>query len=225
MAIHTLEGLDSLRTSLNHGVGIDQATLDGVSEELRPLRDSLRPGDNAELLPVFDRQGHPLGTHVERWLGHLLGIRHCCNHLFVFTQNHGQLWLLLQVRSFEKSDSPGAIDASVGGHQTVDGGLEAELSELGLKPEDFIGEGLRRVNGYDFIEAPRIEQHFFNVEYRHVHVGEIGDVSQIRFADGEVAGMLMMPVTTAPSLLQQTTLPIASALRQSLMPALEYLAR
>lgn len=59
---------------------------------------------------------------------------------------------------------------------------------------------------------------FFHSEWREVYVGHVKQnrMGAIKFQDGEVAGILLIPQDEAQALLQQKAVPLASALTASL---------
>jgi len=215
--------IEYLRSSLAHGMGVTQAQLDDVIKALAAERVSLRPEDKDELLPLYDNVGNPLGTMAPRWLCHVLDLRHCCAHvLLVWRSPKTGEALILQIRNWNKDDSPGCLDISAGGHMTAadpSAGAAAlkELSqETGLSSDDL--ESLPKpVGGYAFEEA-RPGENFFNSEWRDVYVATVQQdrFGSIRFPDEEVAGIVLLPSKDAGKLLAQAIVPMASALKKSL---------
>ncbi|MBI4660728.1 MAG: hypothetical protein HY735_17970 [Verrucomicrobia bacterium] len=216
--------LDELRRELNHGDGVSQERLDELATKLSAFRNRLRPDDKDEPLPLFDRHGTSTGTNSPRWLCHVLGLRHRCAHILIVWRSPslGDS-LLLQIRDWSKRDSPGQLDISVGGHTTLDAVQGTEqtafaemLQELNLQPSDLDG-GLQAIGGYGHDESCA-EEHFFNSEWRDVFVGRLAAeaIGKVKFPDGEVAGICLIPVANAERLLAQVTLPMASALEHSL---------
>ena len=216
--------IEELRGTLAYGEGVSQEQLNKIAAELIPYKDKLRPTDKTEVLPLFDAHGNPLGTTAPRWICHLLALRHRCAHILL-------LWLspalgdvlVLQIRAWDKDDSPGHVDISVGGHMSTKGSDFDEqaafaemLEETGLTPEDLQGD-LERVGGYPFDES-RPEDNFYNSEWRDVYVGLVKDdrFGKIHFPDGEVAAMVLVALAKAHLLLKQDRVPMASALTHSL---------
>ncbi len=225
--------IDQLRHQLRHGQGITQEELDRVSAELAPAKDKLRSIDNTEALPLFDRQGRELGTTAPRWICHLLALRHRCSHILMIWRSPslGDV-LLLQIRDWSKDDSPGHVDISVGGHMTSQRSSSQEytafaemLEETGLDPSDLDGQ-LQPVGGYAFDES-RVEDNFHNSEWRDVYVARVRQdrFGKICFPDGEVAGLVLVPLSHARQFLGQATIPMASALKESLPSCLQLLER
>jgi len=221
--------LEKIRIDLNGGDGVGQDELCRIADALLPFKEYLRPKDKSEKLPLFTNNGNPTGTHAPRWICHLLGLRHCCAHILL-TWNSPKLGevYLLQIRSLEKDDSPGHIDISVGGHMSGDTASPLLIQqtaykeleeELGLIEDDLtVGLTMVNGNGYGFNENPRNNEHFFNIEWRQVFVAHVKDnrIGKIHFKDGEVLGILPVAVVQAQSLLDQTIVPLASALTESL---------
>jgi 8-oxo-dGTP pyrophosphatase MutT (NUDIX family) len=221
------------RRRLAHGEGVSQAELDRIAAELAPTREKLRPGDKTEALPLFDSNGRPLGTTAPRWMCHLLALRHRCAHILLVWDSPtlGEV-LVLPVRAWDKDNSPGHVDISVGGHMSAGGTGSAEetafaemLEETGLGPSDLQG-GLVHVAGYACDER-RPEEHLFNSEWRDVYVGRLGSegLGRVHFPDGEVAGLVLVGLAETRALLAQHTLPIGSGLAQSLPRCLAHLLR
>jgi hypothetical protein len=183
--------LDELRQLLSHGEGISQAKLNEIAVELETEKARLRPNDKTEPLPLFDTHGKPLGTTAPRWICHLLALRHRCAHILLLWKSPalGEA-LVLQIRDWNKDDSPGQIDISVGGHMKAgestaseDTALAEMLEETGLTVNDLEGE-LRSVGGYAFDES-RPEENFWNSEWRDVYVAR---VKQDRFGSIDLSG-------------------------------------
>ncbi len=217
--------IQELRDSLAYGEGVEQSQLDAVTAELTPQKSSLRPKDKNELLPLFDKNGKALGTSAPRWICHVLALRHRCAHVLLIWRNQvmGDT-LVLQIRSWNKDDSPGCLDISVGGHMTAinkeaeDVALAEMLQETNLTIDDLEEHTLQYVGGYPFDEVPRLNENFYNSEWRDVYVGCVKHdrFERTKFLDGEVAGIMLLPLKDAQQLLQQQILPMASALTQSL---------
>jgi 8-oxo-dGTP pyrophosphatase MutT (NUDIX family) len=95
------------------------------------------------------------------------------------------------------------------------------LEETGLTPSDLQGD-MEYVGGYPFDES-RPKDNFYNSEWRDVYIGRVKDDSfrKIHFPDGEVAGMVLVPMKDAQQLLEQRKVPLASALTKSLPKCLE----
>jgi 8-oxo-dGTP pyrophosphatase MutT (NUDIX family) len=214
---------DDLRRNLANGESVSQERLDEIVAQLSPMRHKLRPGDKSEQLPLFDRCGKALGTSAPRWVCHFLGLRHRCAHILLTwsSPSLGEV-IILQIRDWTKDDSPGHIDISVGGHMTAsrsnaeDAAFAEMVEELGLERSD-LEAVFRHVGGYSYDES-RGGEGFFNSEWRDVYVVRLKPeaIENIRFADGEVAGLVLLPLKHATRLLEQSKIPVASALRESL---------
>lgn len=225
--------IEELRHSLGHGERVSQQQLNAVATELAPAKDQLRPKDKSERLPLFDREGKSLGTTAPRWICHLLALRHLCAHILLLWKSPalGDA-LVLQIRDWKKDDSPGRVDISVGGHMTAEASSSAEatafeemLQETGLTAED-LGGPLENVGGYAYDES-RPADRFHNSEWRDVYVGRVKPdcFGKIRFPDGEVAAVVLVPLEHATDLLAQGVVPMASALTKSLPKCLERCGR
>ena len=208
--------LDELRRQLANS---EHATLQSVVSELTPFHEQLRPRDKSEALPLFNQEGSFLGIAAPRWICHVMALRHRCAHILLTWKSPavGET-LVLQIRDWKKDDSPGHLDISVGGHMTSEasGPAEEMLEELNLRESDLEGP-LQRVGGYSFDES-RPEERFFNSEWRDVYLARLAadSIGRIRFPDGEVAGVVLIPLDGARRLLEQKKVPMASALRESL---------
>ncbi len=230
---HTIDDsrIEELRDKLVHGEGIGQQELSAIVAELTPAKDDFRPKDKMELLPLFDRGGHRLGTTAPRWICHLLALRHRCAHILIIWKNPVlEDVLVLQIRDWNKDDSPGHVDISVGGHMITEDSNSAEdtafaemLQETGLTPSD-LDTPLEHVGGYPFDESCPNKK-FYNSEWRDVYIGRVKQESfgKIRFPDGEVAALVLVPLRDAQKLLRQDIIPMASALAKSLPKCIEYL--
>ena len=132
-----------------------------------------------------------------RWLCHLAGIRHRAVLIFLDHPSRTDL-VLMQMRSLDKLESPGAFDLPVAGHvpglATPGAALAAEMAEeLGLHPGDVAD--LRLVGAYDSAR-PDAGATRCNAEYRLVYRGRVGAdvIDRVRFADGEVAALALFAV-------------------------------
>jgi len=96
--------------------------------------------------------------------------------------------------------------------------LAEMLQETNLTIDDLEGHRLYPVGGYPFDEDPRPAENFYNSEWRDVYVGYVKPdrLERVKFPDGEVAGVMLVPLKEAKQLLQQQILPMASALTESL---------
>jgi hypothetical protein len=224
-----MDRIQQLRHSLAHGKAATQSQLDLVTAELSRDKDSIRPKDKVEPLPLYEDTGKRLGTQAPRWLCHALALRHRCAHILLLwhSPTMGDA-LVLQIRNWDKDDSPGCVDISVGGHMTAtdssaeEAALSERVQETGLKIQDLEGS-LEYVGGYSFDEE-RPGEYFFNSEWRDVYIAYVkqDSLSSIRFPDGEVAGIVLVPLKDAGKFLAQQIVPMASALTNSLPKCLEH---
>jgi hypothetical protein len=187
-----MDRIRQLRVSLAHGKAVPQSQLDTVVAELAPMKPSLRPGDKVEPLPLYDETGQCIGTQAPGWLCHVSDLRHRCAHvLLVWRSPTMGDALVLQIRNWDKDDSPGRVDISVGGHMTVadstaeEAALAKMVQETGLLTNDLEGP-LEYVGGYAFDEE-RPSDNFFNSEWRDVYVAKVRHdrFGAIQFPDGE----------------------------------------
>jgi isopentenyldiphosphate isomerase len=208
--------------------------MEALTDELSSCKSLLRPRDNDELLSIVDRAGQATGIEAPRWFCHLLDLRHVCVHVLLTWRNHhATRFLVLQVRSWKKADSPGCVDISVGGHvvgpggaNPVDSAYREMREEMGITRRHLVGGRLTHVCAYQSSEK-NSRVNFFNTEWREIYTAEIkqGSLAAINFADKEVVGFYLCPEQDARHLLRQTTLSIASGLRLSLPHYLDYRAQ
>lgn len=221
----TFEELKKLRLRLHHGEKIIQSELDEIVKTWRKYKDVLRPHEKDELFPLVDTKGNFTALIAPRWICHLLSLRHKSTHVLLQWQSPrlGRVFVL-QVRSWTKSDSPGRLDISVGGHITGDDpsmSLESTYremeEELGITRANLKGGELLYQKGYESYDENE-DNNFYNCEWRDVYVGEITtcEFDRIRFNDNEVVGLYLCPEPEARNLLKQSIIPLASALKCSL---------
>ena len=202
-----------------------------AGEILAPFQHQLRPLDKTELLPLYSASGLPCDLVAPRWLCHVLGLRHRCVHLLLIWRNQfRQAMLVLQVRNWEKDDSPGHLDISVGGHMTTacqqndDFVVYREMEEeIGLSANDLMAP-LQHIGSYDHYSED-LHNNYINHEWRDVYLAELQThaIHQIHFADQEVCGLLLYPLAQVDSLLTQTRIPLASGIKHSLPMCVETL--
>lgn len=226
MREEVLEQLRDLRQKLAGGQNATQSELDSLQDRFLSEREHLRPRENAELLRLVGPLGKDSDLVAPRWLCHLLGLRHKTVHVLLtwLSPNLGEVYVL-QVRSWTKSDSPGHVDISVGGHVVysedsllpLDAVYRELNEELGLAKSDLQGNMLIHQGGYDSYDEDE-ENSFFNSEWRDVYVGTITSTgfNKVKFSDGEVSGLYLCPSSGAPDLLTQRIIPLGNALQSSL---------
>lgn len=223
--------LESLRRELEHGDRAEPAKLLEIAAALAPERWRLRPRDQEELLPLLDRDGIPTGAFCPRWLCHVLALRHRCAHVLLIwrSPNQGDL-LLFQIRDWNRDDSAGHLDITVGGHVSGadpdaagQAALDEMFEELHLEASD-LETGLDHVGGYAFDES-RPDECFFNWEWRDLYIGRLATeaITKIAFADGEVAAIVLVPIAQASGMVANSPVRIASGLTHSLPRFLGYL--
>lgn len=219
-----LEQLETIRTEFANGDNVEQRQLDEVCRQWNNLREVLRPGEKSEEFELVDAKGNSLDLHAPRWFCHLLGLRHRCAHILLrwTTPGLGRLFVF-QIRSWSKSDSPGHVDISVGGH--VVGGNSPEQTaytemkeELGAGREDIVGGKLVHRIGYLNKPEKRLSENFYNTEWCDVYAGDLipSHFGNLHFNDKEVVGLYLCPELEAKNLLEEKKMPIASALQQFL---------
>ena len=134
----------------------------------------------------------------------------------------------MQVRAWDRDDSPGYLDVSVGGHTTgassdaVAAVLKEMREETGLQAKDLVSP-LQALGGYAIDDPERPDEKLWNSEWRELFMGRLQPemISKIHFQDGELAGLFLVPIRDARALLKQSTLPLASGLKHSLPRFLE----
>jgi isopentenyldiphosphate isomerase len=225
------------RERLKNGDVATQDKLDAICKKWESRRECLRPGEKDELFDLVDSKGRPSNLTADRWLCHLLALRHRCAHVLLRWSGSGLgNVFVLQVRAWDKADSPGHLDISVGGH--VKSGAGSDLTstaeeemreELGIEVNELKDGRLIPCGGYESYNE-RQEENFFNSEWREVYVADVTTetFTKIDFKDKEVIGLLLCPESEALSFLDQQKnkhLAVASALRGSLNRCLEGLSR
>jgi isopentenyldiphosphate isomerase len=214
--------LRELRARLRHGDNTTQSELDQLCDELATYKPHTASAE--EIFRLVDSQGNFAEPRAPRWLCHLLGLRHKSVHVLLQWQSPsmGNVFVF-QVRSWQKSDSPGHLDISVGGHVTadtvsplgIDSAYREMKEELGLDRNDLMDKELLFRAGYESYDRNE-SQGFYNAEWRDVYVGVLENLNKFGFSDGEVVGLYLCPESEAENLLSQTFIPLASALRLSL---------
>ena len=219
-----IDDLRDLRSKLKHGDNTTQSELDLLHNKLNAYKPLADAAD--EIFSLVDSQGKITELSASRWLCHLLGLRHRSVHVLLQWQSPsmGNVFIL-QVRSWQKSDSPGCIDISVGGHVTtdiasslvVDSAYREMKEELGLDRQNLIGKELLFQTGYESYDENE-NGNFYNAEWRAVYLGRLltENFNKLKFSDKEVVGLYLCQESEAKNLLSQTVIPIASALKLSL---------
>ncbi len=112
------DDINPLRQGQRHGDAIvDQHQIDDPIAKLEPRREELRPREKDEGFEIVDASGNGRKPTAPRWICHLLGLRHRCAHVLIVGYHSGLgCVFVLQVRNFNKSDSPGQLDISAAGH-------------------------------------------------------------------------------------------------------------
>ena len=90
--------------------------------------------------------------------------------------------------------------------------------EVNLTAVDLIDRKIHFIDGYSYDEEPRPNDSFFNSEWRVVYIAYVNDdgFKKIKFPDGEIAGIVLLPLKDVHKLLEQNTIPMGNALTQSL---------
>jgi 8-oxo-dGTP pyrophosphatase MutT (NUDIX family) len=240
MNSNLISQIPSTRTRLHHGDSATQKDLDKIATEWHGLKEILRPNEKDELLEIADAHGQPTGLIAQRWLCHVLGLRHRCVHIALrwTAPGLGKVFVL-QVRNWNRLDSPGHLDISVGGHVKYSAGdihkderhwigktaYDEMEEEIGIKKTDLRPDALIYCGGYESVER-RDRDHFLNVEWREVFIADMDAMAftGINFQDEEVVGLYLCPEAEMKNLLDKSKnrhLKIASALRESLRRCLD----
>lgn len=195
----------------------DQNIIDKLIEEFEMDKNDLLPGEKDEYFDVVSDTGDPVGATAPRWLCHLVGLKHLSAHVILHYKAHDSKILILQVRSWDKSDSPGHVDISVGGH-VKNGSTPFETAcaemneEIGLELKELVNSNLTKILTYSAYNSSG--SWFHNNEFCVVFEGEVksDSLTNLRFSDGEVAGTYLCPQLELPRLREQRQIPIAPAL-------------
>jgi isopentenyldiphosphate isomerase len=217
---------------LQRGDRLTQQELDALAAEWEE-RIAPPEAERTEAFDVVRPDGAPTGVFGPRWLFHLFGLRHRAVEIGLATK---QGLILLQKRSPEKREWPGALDMAVSGHVPHDSSFDEaawkEMSEeIGLREADApsaLVEGKLTPLGdpyFCFEGGANRNPPFLDAEVRQVFAATVtGDgLSRLHFADNEVAGLLLVNVESAWDAL--TTQAVASGLRYSLPRYLDWIER
>ncbi len=217
--------IERYRKKFDKGDEVTQAEINEFVEKWHIYKENLRPHEKEEKFTLVDRKGNFKNLTAPRWVCHLLSLRHKSVHVLLKWKNpsFGDIFIL-QVRSWNKSDSPGHLDISVGGHVVGSNLFSSQESayreveeELGITKFNLNRGELVYCVGYECNEQ-RKEKNFYNTEWRDVYSGEIDtcNLENIHFSDGEVVSLYLCPKAEAKNLLNQKIIPLASALKLSL---------
>ncbi|MGR3310707.1 MAG: NUDIX domain-containing protein [Candidatus Brocadiales bacterium] len=162
---------------------------------------------------------------VARWLSHLVGIRHRCSHIFI---DHPEWkdYTLIQVRSFNKIESPGCFDLPVGGHSinldSTKATAKKELrEELNIGLNDF--ENFSEIGSYNFTD-PFETNILNNVEFRTVFCGKLkpDGLLKMKFMDKEVSAIAIFEMQELLIMIDKFPERIASGLLNSIPLYISY---
>lgn len=220
-----LKEIEKSRQIFDKGDNARQVDLDRFVAKWGNYKDVLRPNEKAEEFTLVNKEGGFLDLTASRWLCHLLNLRHKSVHILLKWKNPGlEDVFVLQIRDWNKSDSPGHLDISVGGHvvggdvsNSIESAYRELEEELGISKAELRDGKLSFASGYESTDE-REEDHFYNTEWRDVYLGEINTdgLEKIKFSDKEVVGIYLCPEYDSRNLLNQKIIPIASALKLSL---------
>lgn len=186
-------------------------------------------GEHAEFKRWFREsmllEGELAGSPVllaARWLCHLTGLRHGTVEIFLDPPDMPG-HTLVQVRAMSKFEAPGAFDIPCAGHirgmEAPVIALEKELrEELNIRLEDLDDiQLLGRYNSYTGIEGDA-ERAPLNNEHRFLYRAKLKPetAKNIRFSDGEVAGLSVFAVSELRALVQQYPERVASGLADAI---------
>lgn len=215
-----VEQLVAKNRSIN--VKIDQNTIWDLVCELDPIRKQVLPKEKDEIFEIVTNEGKGTNVEAPRWLCHLIGLKHASAHIALLFQTRESVNYILQVRSWEKSDSPGHLDITVGGHiknnsTPIQTAWSEMQEEIGLGKDDLVEGNLKHAFGYSTFDSTGLW--FNNNEWCEVYVGLIkpGSIKKLHFSDGEVVGLYLCPEAELDNLLKQKQIPVAAALRNYIL--------
>ncbi len=211
-----IDQLVSIHTSSDFSITQDK--IDKLIEEFEPQRDKLIPNEKEEEFDLVNNIGKQTGVKAPRWLCHLVGLKHFAAHISLYFSAQDTSILVLQVRSWTKSDSPGHLDISVGGHvksgkTSHETALSEMEEEIGFSTQDLVQKDFKKTNEYTAYNTSG--EWFHNNEWCEVFSGEVklDSISKLKFIDGEVVGMYLCPKSELTALIKQDTFSIAPALK------------
>lgn len=183
-----------------------------------------------EPLSLYDADGRRTGAKSWRGLCHWLGLRHASVHGLFFSPSR---MVIFQRRSDTVLDSPGFLDMTFAGHMGCSEVSEALVTEAHGETGIDLGEGsphiafssdLYPIASYDYVEPPRLDNEFYNVERRYVFAIRLNDraMGAIHPLDREVSAFLLISLEEAGAWLDRDD--VASALRVSGPLALDHAA-
>lgn len=174
-----------------------------------------------EQFDLYDAQGQRTGVQTWRGLCHWLWLRHGCVHGMLFTPTK---MVILQRRAASVADSPGRLDMAFAGHtgsHEWNTAMELEAKEeVGVELSFDSGhvanlDDLQPVCHYNYVEPPRPDEDFYNVEIRYVFAIRVNSTAlgAMQPLDREVGSFLLAPLEEVWTLLRAQE--VASALRVS----------
>lgn len=213
------------RSKIDKGNNTNQDEIDVLSKKLLPFQKEFLPNEAKEDLFLVDSLGRFNGLHAPRWLCHLLGLRHKVVHLILSFSNEklGEM-LILQLRDWDKSDSPGHVDLAVGGHITNPNQLSSKeylhkelKEELGIESKLLMSKSLELISSYSG-ESRGKNDAFYNVEWVDLYKAQLKSnwTKHFNFIDNEVVGLFLCPKDSAEDFISQNRIPIAPGLKLSL---------
>lgn len=222
---------------LRRGAGTNRDEIAALVAEWEP---KVRPDakERSEDYAIALPDGSTTGVAAPRWLCHLLGLRHRAVEVAFRTESG---LIVLQRRSPTKSDWPNVPDMAVAGHlpQNPDGsdltfeqGAWKEIAEeIGLEERDAaeaLVEGRLLPVGAPYVSLDldyRRNPPFLNAEVRQILAATLtgAGLARLRFADNEVAGILLVTPETAWDMLAREE--IASGMRYTLPRYLDWLEK
>jgi len=222
---------------LDRGDGLLQPEMDLLRAEWEDRFDAPH-AHRTERFAVVSPDGAPTSVSGPRWMFHLFGLRHCAVEIALETPTG---LIILQQRSQSKAEWPGAIDMAVAGHVSLDedGSQSSFLDaawkeigeEIGLARADsrlLMYEGALTALGepYFCFESDELRNPpFLDAEVRQIFTGTVTaeGLAAVKFADGEVDGLLFVTEDMAWRILREEN--IASGLRYSLPRYLDWRER
>ena len=215
--------LTQLREKYQTNHVISQHEVHKIEELFLPYRSKILANEKEETFDLLDDKGQTTGVTASRWLCHLIGFPHkSANILFKWTSPKLGSVFILQVRSWEKSDAPGAVDLSIGGHVTagktvLETAYQEMEEEMGISIHDVVNQQLENLGG-KFTYTAKPEFQFYNHEWSELYLAELKTdaLEKIYFQDGEVVGLYFCPEKEAINLLKKSRFPLATALQKGL---------
>lgn len=206
----------------NHVLSADR--ISSIEKEVQRwacVQDLKKDSKFFEQFDLYDTQGQRTSVQTWRGLCHWLWLRHGCVHGMLFTPSK---MVVLQRRAVSVADSPGYLDMTFAGHM----GSHEWKTAMELEAKEEVGVDLFPTSGhvansddlqpiyhYNYVEPPRPNEDFYNVEIRYVFAIRVNSTALgiMQPLDQEVGSFLLATLEEAWTLLRAQD--VASALRVS----------